>query len=123
MPGGKGKIRPEDGKQWPKGKSGNPKGRPKKLPRLDDLLVDILGESKDDVTAIEAILKVLRSKAAKGDLKAIEMLLDRYYGKPIQSINQNNDSKVKVEVVWDNEFNENTTATASLQSGQGTEGS
>ncbi len=104
-------------------KSGNPKGITKKLPRLDDLLVDILGESKDDVTAIEAILKVLRSKAAKGDLKAIEMLLDRYYGKPIQSINQNNDSKVKVEVVWDNEFNENTTATASLQSGQGTEGS
>lgn len=123
MPGGKGKIRPEDGKQWPKGISGNPKGRPKKLPRLDDLLVDILGESKDDVTAIEAILKVLRSKASKGDLKAIEMLLDRYYGKPIQSINQNNDSKVKLEVVWDNDFIENTAATAALQSGQGTEGS
>ena len=68
----------------PKGVSGNPKGRPKKLPELDKLLADVLGEEKDGVTAAEAILRVLRAKAAKGDLRAAEILLDRGYGKARQ---------------------------------------
>ena len=72
-------------KPFKKGQSGNPNGRPKKLPELDKLLADVLGEEKDGVTAAEAILRVLRAKAAKGDLRAAEILLDRGYGKPKQS--------------------------------------
>jgi hypothetical protein len=34
------------------------------------------------MSAAEAILKVMRQKAIKGDLKAAEMLLNRAYGKP-----------------------------------------
>lgn len=79
-----GKI-PEGAKPFQKGKSGNPKGRPKKLPEIDKLLADVLGEEKDGVTAAEAILRVLRAKAAKGDLRAAEILLNRGYGTPKQS--------------------------------------
>ena len=73
-------------KPFKKGQSGNPNGRPKKLPELDKLLADVLGEEKDGVTAAEAILRVLRAKAAKGDLRAAEILLDRGYGKPKQAV-------------------------------------
>lgn len=71
--------------QFKKGESGNPNGRPKKLPHLNELLADILGEDKDGITAAEAILKALRAKAAKGDIRAAEVLLDRAYGKPKQT--------------------------------------
>lgn len=82
---GKGKIEP----RWKKGESGNPNGRPRKLPELDKLLADVLGEEKDGITAGEAILKAIRAKAAKGDVRAAELLLDRAYGKPKQSIDNN----------------------------------
>ena len=76
----------ENLKPFKKGQSGNPNGRPKKLPQLDKLLADVLGEEKDGLTAAEAILKALRLKAAKGDIRAAELLLDRAYGKARQSI-------------------------------------
>lgn len=69
----------------PKGTSGNPKGRPKKLPELDKLLADVLGEEKDGVTAADAILRKLRAMAASGNIRAAEILLDRAYGKAKQS--------------------------------------
>ena len=72
--------------KFKKGQSGNPNGRPRKLPELDKLLADVLGEEKDGITAGEAILKAIRAKAAKGDVRAAELLLDRAYGKPKQSI-------------------------------------
>jgi hypothetical protein len=75
----------ENLKPFKKGESGNPNGRPKKLPQLNELLAEILGEDKDGITAAEAILKALRAKAAKGDIRAAEVLLDRAYGKPKQT--------------------------------------
>ena len=79
-----GKISPAT--EFKKGQSGNPNGRPKKLPELDKLLADVLGEEKDGLTAAEAILKALRMKAAKGDIRAAEVLLDRAYGKAKQTL-------------------------------------
>ena len=76
-------------KPFEKGQSGNPNGRPKKLPELDKLLADVLGEDKEGITAAEAILKALRAKAAKGDIRAAEVLLDRAYGKAKQTIDNN----------------------------------
>lgn len=61
-------------------------GRPPKLPELDKLLAAVLGEEKDGLTAAEAILKALRAKAAKGDIRAAEVLLDRAYGKARQTL-------------------------------------
>jgi hypothetical protein len=80
MPFKKGKV-PEGAILFKKGISGNPNGRPHKLPELDNLLAKVLGEEKDGITAGEAILKALRAKATKGDVRAAEVLLDRAYGK------------------------------------------
>jgi len=83
MPFKKGKI-PKGAKPFKKGQTGNPKGRPPKLPALDKLMADIMGEEKDGKTAAEAILMALRAKASRGDIKAAELLLDRAYGKAKQ---------------------------------------
>ena len=72
--------------QFSRDKQPEKNGRPKKLPEIDKLLADVLGEEKDGLTAAEAILKALRMKAAKGDIRAAEVLLDRAYGKAKQSI-------------------------------------
>jgi hypothetical protein len=72
--------------QFKKGVSGNIKGAPKKIPQLDVLLADVLGEEKDGIEAAKAILMALRSKAVKGDVRAAEVLLDRAYGKASQSL-------------------------------------
>ena len=83
---------PDIGKksQFEPGKSGNPKGRPRKLPKLDILLDEVLGEEKDDVTAAQQILMRLRQLAINGRgteaIRAAEVLLDRGYGKAKQLI-------------------------------------
>ena len=79
-------IRRGGNTQFKKGVSGNPKGQPKKIPQLDVLLADVLGEEKDGIEADKAILMALRSKAVKGDVRAAEVLLDRAYGKATQSM-------------------------------------
>lgn len=69
------------------GISGNPNGRPRKLPKIDDLLSEVLGEDENSNEA-KAILVALLTKAKKGDVKAAEVLLDRAFGKAKQSIEQ-----------------------------------
>jgi len=71
----------ENLKPFPKGQSGNPNGRPKKLPKIDDLLQDILGSQEDKDSEAHAILSSLVQQAKKGNVKAAEILLDRAYGK------------------------------------------
>jgi hypothetical protein len=72
--------------KFKKGQTGNPNGRPKKLPELDKLLADVLGEEKDGIEAAKVILMALRAKASKGDVRAAEVLLDRAYGKAKQTM-------------------------------------
>lgn len=84
--------------QFKKGQSGNPKGRPKKLPKLDDMIAEVLGDETRGVTAAMAILKKMKTMAKKGNLKAAEMLFDRGYGKPKQKVELEVDS-VKIKVV------------------------
>jgi hypothetical protein len=61
-------------------------GRPPELPALKALLAKILGQSKGGITQAEVILKALLRKAAKGDVRAIELLFDRGYGKVTQGL-------------------------------------
>lgn len=75
--------------QFKKGQSGNPKGKPRKLPQIDVILADVLGEEKDGIDAAKAILMALRLKATKGDVRAAEILLDRAYGKAKQTVDNN----------------------------------
>lgn len=63
----------------------NKNGRPPKLPEIDKLLAEVLGEEKDGVTAAKVILMALRKKATAGDVRAAEVLLDRAFGKAKQS--------------------------------------
>jgi hypothetical protein len=72
--------------KFPKGQSGNPNGRPKKLPALDLIMANVLGAEKDGISAGEAIIMKLREQALKGDIKAAQILLDRGWGKPKQNI-------------------------------------
>lgn len=90
-----GKPTIENLKPFKKGQSGNPNGRPKKIPELNVLLADVLGEQKDGIEAAKAILMALRAKATKGDVRAAEVLLNRAYGMPKQAI----DMKADVETI------------------------
>jgi len=67
----------------------NVKGRPPGLPSLKESLTKLLFEEKDNKTAIEQVLTVLLNRALKGDIRAIQELLDRYYGKVSQKIDSN----------------------------------
>lgn len=106
MAGGKGKIEP----RWKKGESGNPNGRPRKLPELDKLLAEVLGEEKDGISAAEVVLKAIRAKAAKGDVRAAELLLDRAYGKPKQSLDTTITSLEPLVIVTTKEQNPSSEA-------------
>jgi hypothetical protein len=67
--------------------SPNPKGRPKKLPEIDDLLADVLGKDVGNgLIMAEKILLAIAKKAAAGDVRAAEVLMDRAYGRPKQSM-------------------------------------
>jgi hypothetical protein len=73
-------------KPFKKGQSGNLNGRPKKLPKLDDLLAEVLGEEVGGKTVAKSILIKLSQKAKAGDVRAAELVLDRAYGKAKQSM-------------------------------------
>ena len=64
----------------------NPNGRSCVLPELKDMLKDILSEDISNAKGekkqlLEVILRQLTNKAAKGDLRAIQEVFDRMYGK------------------------------------------
>lgn len=82
-------------KPFKKGQSGNPNGRPKKLPELEALMAKVMGEEKGGITAMEAIIQALRLKAAKGDVRAAEVLLNRGYGMPKQTIQSSGETVVR----------------------------
>jgi len=84
MPGGKGNIRPEDAKPFVKGDPRiNRKGRPRILPELEVIIAEVLSETgKDGRTVSEQVIQTLKNRAIKdGDIRAIELLLNRAYGK------------------------------------------
>lgn len=75
-----------------KGESGNPGGRPKGLSIT--ALIDKAICENDWVRIIETLF----SKANRGDLKAIEMLMDRRFGKPGQPITDGDGDKLRIVV-------------------------
>jgi len=78
------------------GKSGNPRGnykgtehsstRLKRLLHLTQNLANPITGEKEDFTVLEQIDIQMIQKARAGDLKAINLLLDRLEGKPKESI-------------------------------------
>ena len=84
--------------QFPKGKSGNPKGRPK-MPNIKDAIAVILADEKEGKTALDAILMALRAKAVKGDVRAAQELLDRAYGKSKQIVDMESEGGITINVI------------------------
>jgi hypothetical protein len=74
----------------------NKAGRPK-LPDLKEAIAKVMAEEKDGMTALEAILKALRAKAAKGDVRAAQELLDRGYGKALQKVEQDTNHTINAK--------------------------
>lgn len=72
-----------------KGQSGNPKGKPKGARHFSTLLKEAIIKvaEGDDMPADRMIVKQLVDKAKKGDLQAIDRVLDRVDGKAEQTIN------------------------------------
>lgn len=70
-----------------KGEVKNPKGAPRKLPNLDKILANVLGEENEQgITAAEQIIDAIRRRANSGDVKAANLLLDRGWGKVKEKI-------------------------------------
>lgn len=82
----------ENLKPWPKGTSGNPKGKPKGpnsktiLKRLLELGSGEFDEDGKELTNAELIHCMTLMKAKEGNQKAYDAILDRYEGRPSQAI-------------------------------------
>ena len=77
--------------QWEKGKSGNPKGRPKKEYCLTDILkeqgnIEDVETPQCMISRKQAIAKKLWALAMSGDISALKYLYDRIDGTPKQTI-------------------------------------
>lgn len=83
MPFEKGKI-PEGAKPWQPGQSGNPKGKVA-IPDLKELIQENV--SPEDFAEV---LSKLKRMAKNGNIKAIQELLDRSFGKVTQVIKNDN---------------------------------
>ena len=86
----------------------NVNGRPRVLPELKEVLTEILSEEitnqkGEKATRLEAILRTLNAKAQRGDIRAIQEVLDRAFGKAKSSteMEENNSpvNKIIVEYV------------------------
>jgi hypothetical protein len=76
------------GKQFPKGVSGNPNGRPR-LTKLSESLRQQIAETNPDApeeTVAEQIAQTLIKLAIGGDVQAIKECFDRCEGRPKQSV-------------------------------------
>ena len=118
---------------WPKGKSGNPAGRPRKFvcqlkdmgynkqdinATIENMMAMTLNEladifKDDNATILErTIANAMRKSLEKGTLYSLETLISRVHGVPTQTVNQTITEKpifngIDINVTTDNGPNEN----------------
>jgi len=81
--------------EFKKGQSGNPKGRPPVLPVLKDGVAKMLSEEQKDMTGLDALLRKLFTMGMSGNVRAIQELLDRGYGKASQFVEHSGEIKTQ----------------------------
>jgi hypothetical protein len=83
-----------------KGEIRNPKGKPKGTRSLKTILRKYL-ESKttEGVPVIDEIVLKLIEKAKRGNDKSIQDILDRYYGKATEHIEQNVKGTMSIQII------------------------
>jgi hypothetical protein len=86
-------------KPFQKGVSGNPAGRPPKIPAIDELLAKVLSDEVDGVTIAEQILLTVAKQAIAGNLHAAEIILNRAYGKPKQAAPSDDNSETVIRII------------------------
>jgi hypothetical protein len=95
-----------------KGEVRNKTGRPKKLPKLDELLAEVLGDTEEGKTQAQMILESLVKRAKAGDVKAGALLLDRGWGKVKEHIDVTtneeslNKNRIQIEIIKTNKDGE-----------------
>lgn len=88
--------------RFQKGNAGpNKAGRPRKLPNLDRLLLEVLGDEDDKNSVIKQILSSAAKRAKKGDNRAAEILMDRAYGKQPSERPIVVDNKLEIKVTYE----------------------
>lgn len=118
---------------WPKGKSGNPNGRPRKFvcqlkemgynkqdinTTIENMMAMTLNELADiykdeHATILErTIANAMRKSLEKGTLYSLETLISRVHGVPTQTVNQTITEKpifngIDINVTTDNSASEN----------------
>ena len=90
------------GHQWKKGETGNPNGRPKKLPKLEKILAHLLGEMDENgESELQNILKNMIDEAKKKsnfskNTQAARMIMEYAYGTPERKETE----KETAPIVW-----------------------
>jgi hypothetical protein len=64
----------------------NRNGRPKTVPGLDKLLIEVLGAEVGKKSKVQLVLEKLVKLAINGNVRAAELILNRAYGKPVETI-------------------------------------
>jgi hypothetical protein len=86
--------------RWKPGQSGNPAGRPKKLPITDALRAELEQEGPDGITNDLAIARKLVEMARAGQIDAVREIADRTEGKVKPRIEEPN-SDVSTPVTFE----------------------
>ncbi len=90
--------------KWKKGETGNPNGRPKKIPSLEVLLKELLGtdglpEKSEMFKVLKSLLADAKNPRSRHKSRAAEILLDRAFGKAVEKVKDEDEEKESKERV------------------------